>query len=111
MIIYSTTFNVENEILSKWKAWMVSDFIPGHYATGTFTSHLFASVKVDEEMGGNTYSLQLFTASENLLRLFQDNNQEQLDAKLFANFNGKFVLFRTQLIVEDHQLNELAKNK
>lgn len=106
MIIYNTTFNVEENILDQWKKWVLEEFIPAHYATGTFTKHVFSKVLVEEDMGGCTYSLQFFTPNAILLTTFEENNQEQLDASLFANFNGKFVLFRTKMEVEDERLND-----
>ncbi len=103
MVIYNTTFNVEESEATEWQAWLKDQYIPMLYDTGLFVKHIFSRVLVEEEMGGLTFSLQLFLPSMLMLRAYEDNYRDALDSSMMQKFKGKFVMFKTILEVYDEQ--------
>jgi hypothetical protein len=101
MIIYNTTFNVDEQVEDQWLNWVKTDYIPMLQDTGIFTKHVFSKILVEEEMGGISYSLQLFCTNMALLKTFDENQKDVIDSKMLAEFSGKFVMFHTLLEVQD----------
>ena len=101
MVIYNTTYNVDTDIHKAWLVWVKAEFIPRLYDTGVIVKHIFSKILVEEDMGGITYSLQLFTPSMIMLRAYQDNHKAILESEMIRKFNGKFVSFNTILEVQD----------
>lgn len=101
MIIYNTTFNVDEQVEKQWLAWLKSDYLPSLKNTGLFDKHVFSKILVEEEMGGISYSLQLFCTSLPELQTFEKKHKNAIDGKMLAKFSGKFVMFHTLLEVQD----------
>ncbi len=102
MLIYNVTINIEESIEQEWLAWMQQEHIPEMIATGKFEKALMTKVRVDEEMGGVTYSVQYGCPSQEHLESYYDNDAERLRAQS-NRFAGKFVAFRTELeVISQH---------
>jgi len=102
MLIYNVTINIEESIEQEWLAWMQQEHIPEMIATGKFEKALMTKVRVDEEMGGVTYSVQYECPSQEHLQSYYDNDAERLRAQS-NRFAGKFVAFRTELeVISQH---------
>ncbi|TVZ52498.1 DUF4286 family protein [Dokdonia sp. Hel_I_53] len=102
MIIYNVTINVEEEIEKEWLIWMQETHIPEVLQTKKFQSALMTKVRVEEDMGGVTYSVQYSCPSQEMLEAYYNEDQERM--QLSANkFAGKFVAFRTELeLISQH---------
>lgn len=98
MIIYNVTINIEEAATAEWLSWMQQKHIPDMIATGKFTEALMTKVLVDEEMGGNTYSVQYHCPNKETLEAYYTEEAERLRGDS-AKFAGKFVAFRTELEV------------
>ncbi len=102
MIIYNVTINIEERAEKEWVFWMQKEHIPEMIATGKFTKALLSKVRVDEEMGGVTYSAQYTSPSQEHLQSYYDEHADTLRSKS-NRFAGKFVAFRTELeIISEH---------
>ncbi|MEP2937574.1 MAG: DUF4286 family protein [Gilvibacter sp.] len=102
MIIYNVTINIDDQIKTSWLDWMQQEHIPEMLATGKFTKALLSKVLVEEEMGGETYSVQYTAKSRKHLEDYYTHNAEALRGQSKA-FEGKFVAFRTELeIISEH---------
>ena len=97
MYIYNVTINIEDSIHDQWLKW-IHNHIPDVLATGRFVSAKLSQVLVEEEMGGTTYSVQYTAKTRKDLDDYYQFDAEKLRNDS-AQFNGKFVAFRTELRV------------
>ncbi len=102
MIIYNVTINIEEEIQEEWLAWMQQIHIPEVLATQKFESALMTKVRVEEDMGGVTYSVQYSCPNQETLDAYYREDQARMQASS-DKFAGKFVAFRTELeLISQH---------
>lgn len=102
MYIYNVTINIDNSVHDTWLRWMKDEHIPAMLATGKFSGALMTRVRVEEEMGGCTYSVQYKTDSKETLEKYYVEDAEVLRNQS-KPFEGKFVAFRTELeIISEH---------
>jgi len=101
MYLYNVTVNIEDDAHDQWMEWMKSKHVPDVMATGCFVANRMLKVLSEIENNGTTYSLQYyFNRMEEYVR-YQDKFAKGLQAEQQAQFEGKFVAFRTLLeIVE-----------
>ena len=66
MIIYNVTVNVDDSVIEQWLVW-IKEHIPKVLATGKFTEAKLTKVLVEEQMGGQTYSIQYRAISKEAL--------------------------------------------
>jgi phospholipid N-methyltransferase len=102
MYIYNVTINVQEDVHPQWVKWMKEEHIPEMLNTGKFTKALMTRVLVNEEMGGITYSVQFTAQTRKMLQRYYEEDAERLRRKS-AIFEGKFVVFRTELEVISEQ--------
>ena len=102
MYIYNVTINVQEDVHQQWVKWMKEEHIPEMLNTGKFTKALMTRVLVNEEMGGITYSVQFTAQTRKMLQHYYEEDAERLRRKS-AIFEGKFVVFRTELEVISEQ--------
>jgi uncharacterized protein YdaT len=98
MYIYNVTINIDTSVHDKWLQWMKEEHIPAMLDTGKFSKALMTKVKVEEDMGGITYSVQYRTDSKATLEKYHTEDAHTLQAQS-KPFEGKFVAFRTELEV------------
>lgn len=108
MYIYNVTINIEESIHDPWLHWLKTEHIPAMLATGKFSKALITRVLVEEEMGGITYSVQYTTDSRETLQKYYAEDAAQLRAHS-KPFEGKFVVFRTELEIIGEAHNEVFK--
>ncbi len=96
MYIYNVTINIDDSIHDDWLEWMKSEHIPAMLDTGKFSKALMTRVKIEEEMGGVTYSVQYRTDSKATLEKYYAEDAEKLRSQS-KPFEGRFVAFRTEL--------------
>lgn len=102
MIIYNVTINIETDIEALWLEWMQKEHIPEMLGTGKFSKALLTKVLVEEEMGGETYSVQYTAKSRDHLDQYYAQDAATLRGQSKA-FEGKFVAFRTELQIISEQ--------
>jgi len=102
MIIYNVTINVDDSAHKEWLSWMKETHIPDVLSTEKFTKALMTKVLVEEEMGGQTYSVQYTAPSREHLQAYYDDHADRLRNE-GSQFVGKLVVFRTELeVISEH---------
>lgn len=105
MIIYNVTVNIDDSIADQWLAW-IKEHIPQVLATGKFTDAKLTKVLVEEQMGGQTYSIQYRAISKEALNAYYENDAEKLRQDGLSKFGDKMLAFRTELeIVDEYTVN------
>jgi len=100
MIIYNVTVNIDDSAHEEWLQW-IKEHIPHVLATGKFKEAKLAKVLVEEDLGGQTYSIQYRAHSRKALDAYYKEDADRLrnnGAKLFAD---KMLAFRTELEIID----------
>lgn len=100
MIIYNVTVNIDDSAHEQWLEW-IKEHIPQVLATGKFKEAKLTKVLVEEDMGGQTYSIQYRAHSREALNAYYNEDADRLrthGAKLFAD---KMLAFRTELEIVD----------
>jgi hypothetical protein len=100
MYIYNVTINIDESIRKEWLAWMRSH-IPEVLATGRFLGAKLTRVLVEEETGGETYSVQYKARSRKDLDDYYRYDAERLRGAGIARFADKMLAFRTELEIID----------
>ena len=105
MIIYNVTANIDNSIHDEWLKW-IKEHIPQVLATGKFEKATLSKVLVEEEMGGQTYSVQYKSYSREALDAYYKEDAEKLRTDGLKRFADKMLAFRTELqIVDEYTVN------
>ena len=105
MIIYNVTVNVDDSVIEQWLVW-IKEHIPKVLATGKFTDAKLTKVLVEEQMGGQTYSIQYRAISKKALESYYENDAEKLRQDGLSKFGDKMLAFRTELeIVDEYTVN------
>lgn len=103
MIIYNVTINIDDSVHNEWLHWMQTKHIADVLATGKFVSARMVKVLVEEEMGGQTYSVQYTADSREKLESYYSENAPELREEGLARFGSKMLAFRTELeLISDH---------
>lgn len=100
MYIYNVTVNVDESINDSWLLWM-KEHIPQVLGTGKFKKALFTKVVIEEDMGGQTYSIQYHSESREQLDAYYKEDAERLRTESLKKFGDKMLAFRTELQIID----------
>jgi len=100
MIIYNVTVNIEDSVHDEWLIW-IKQHIPKVLATGKFDGATFSKVLVEEDMGGQTYSIQYRSYSRVALDKYYKEDADVLRQEGLKKFADKMLAFRTELEVID----------
>lgn len=108
MYIYNITTNIEEASHLEWLQWMKEIHIPEVLSTGKFLSAKFSKVLVDEDMGGETYSIQYTVKDKATLDRYYEEDAPKLIESVQKKFAGKLVSFKTELEVVDEYFVQRA---
>ena len=100
MYIYNVTVNIEDSIHDEWLLW-IKEHIPQVLSTGKFEKATLTKVLVEEDMGGQTYSIQYRSYSREALDAYYKDDADKLRQEGLKRFAGKSVAFRTELQIVD----------
>lgn len=101
MYIYNVTSNIDESIHHEWLEWMKNVHIPQILSTGKFYEAKLTRVLIEEEMGGQTYSVQYHARTREDLDNYYKYHAEALRAESLKKFADKMLAFRTELEVID----------
>lgn len=102
MIIYNVTINLDESIHTKWLQWMKEKHIQEVLNTGKFISARMVKVMVDEEIEGQTYSIQYLAENRAKLESYYLEDAPRLRQEGLQLFGDKMLAFRTELeVLED----------
>jgi hypothetical protein len=96
MYIYNVTINVDESIHKEWLSWMDTHIVEV-LNTGKFISAKFTEVLVEEDMGGNTYSVQYTANTKEDINLYYNEDADKLRIEGLKKFGDKVLAFRTEL--------------
>lgn len=97
MFILNVTFNSEDHTFVKWKSFAKDYFIPTTLEEGNFSAHKIVKVLVDEETGGQTYSIQFFTDTPQAIETYLQSTFSDLMNDLTRAFGESVMVFPTVL--------------
>jgi len=100
MYIYNVTVNVDDSIHDEWLLW-IKEHIPQVLSTGKFEKATLTKVLVEEELGGQTYSIQYRSYSREALDAYYREDAENLRTEGLKKFADKMLAFRTELQIVD----------
>ena len=96
MIIYNTTFHVEDEILSESIEYLKHAFIPAVISSGVLSRPVLQRV-VQEEEAGASLCVQFRVKDQETLQNWIDQKGIDIQHKLVERFGNKMVGFSTLL--------------
>jgi len=95
MIVYNITTKITWAIADDWLRWQQSEYVPEILSTGFFDSyHIYRLLEQDDEEGP-TYITQIFTSTEERLRIFVEEFAPVLIRKSFQKWGDQFIAHRT----------------
>lgn len=100
MYIYNVTVNIEDSAHDDWLIW-IKEHIPKVLGTGKFEKATLTKVLVEEEMGGQTYSVQYKSYSREALDAYYKEDADTFRAEAQKKFADKMLAFRTELQIVD----------
>ncbi|MCA0131072.1 DUF4286 family protein [Winogradskyella alexanderae] len=110
MLIYNVTVNIDDSVHDEWLNW-IKEHIPQVLATGKFTEAKLTKVLVEEEMGGQTYSIQYKAHNREALNKYYNEDADRLRQDGLKRFADKMLAFRTELeIVDEYTVNFTNSN-
>lgn len=105
MYIYNVTVNIDDAAHDEWLKW-IKEHIPHVLATGKFKEAKLTRVLVEEEMGGQTYSIQYRAHSREALDAYYKDDAPKLRTEGLKKFADKMLAFRTELeIIDEYSVN------
>jgi len=102
MYVFNITFNVDQDIETKWLAYVKNEFIPQMLKSGLLKSSLTSKIIVEEKQG-NSYSIQFTAKNKDDFKKFIKQEFFPIMNKLHLKFSPKVVYFATELEVIDKQ--------
>ncbi|WP_071146059.1 DUF4286 family protein [Bacteroides ihuae] len=102
MLIYNTTYQIEDEVLSTFLIWLKECYIPQVEMVGMLKKPRLCEVLSHRnEDGGSSYSLQWEVESSLLLHRWHTEQGRQLNEDLIHIFNNRVVGFPTLMEVKE----------
>ncbi|MBL4559411.1 MAG: DUF4286 family protein [Labilibaculum sp.] len=97
MIIYNTSYLIENSMEKDFCEWMKIKFIPLLKETGTFSTSYFCKVMVATEDEGLTYSLQLLFKNKEQFTKYNTRFEQKVKAVFDAKYRNQVMSFSSLL--------------
>lgn len=105
MIIYNVTSNIEDSAHDEWLLW-IKEHIPQVLATGKFTEAKLTKVLTEQDIEGQTYSVQYRAHNREALNSYYKEDANRLRGDGLKRFADKVLSFRTELeIVDEYSVN------
>lgn len=101
MLIYNTTYHVEDGDARNFLIWMTQHYIPTVLQSGLLSAPRLAEVLSHREDGTSTYTLQWEVESSKTLHEWHTRQGNALNEELLKIFKDKVVGFPTLLEVMD----------
>lgn len=99
MLLYNTTFAIEQAIEQEFLAWLHGEFIPSATADGQYFSapELFRINVPGDGDGTASFALHMRAPSDNEINTWYEDHGSRLLAALMSRWNGRAVFFSTTL--------------
>lgn len=96
MILYNITFLVNEDIDAEFTAWIRYDFFPKLANESIFKGQSFLKV-LGSPNEGETYSLQMMSASEKEIDLFKTGFFNRIQEKIEQHWKNQLYLFESRM--------------
>ena len=97
MILYNTTFVVEDSVHEEWITWFKEAHINDYLRTKCFLGARLGKITSHEEPGMRTYSVQLFVSDDLTLKKFKNNFLPEIQQKSLQKFSTKVLSFTSEM--------------
>jgi hypothetical protein len=97
MLIYNTTFHIEDDIRDAYLEYMKQQYIPEAVNSGFVYAPCFARIHPQHEERGASYSLQLKVKNMDTLNYWLETEGKRLQLELSVKFGNKAAGFATLL--------------
>ena len=95
MLIFNTTFHVDEKISDDYLNFFTEKYIPTCAASGFLFEPRFAKITSHSEQGSVCYSLQFYAKNEDSINYWLTNGGKQLEGELVEKFGQRVVGFIT----------------
>lgn len=103
MIVYNTTFHIDNGIVEEGVAFLKEVYLPQAGASGFLQNPLLRKVLHTSEGEGVSFSVQFHVKNMDTLNFWLENEGKLLHQELVAKFGSKIAGFSTLLEEIDWQ--------
>lgn len=97
MIIYNTTFHIENDILDECLFYLKKNYIPQAATSGFLQQPYLRRVLTAQNDEGTSYSVQFHVKNIDTLNYWMQEEGQHLHNDLITRFGSKVVGFTTLL--------------
>ncbi|HEY4540366.1 MAG TPA: DUF4286 family protein [Faecalibacter sp.] len=97
MILYNTTFVVEDSVNEEWLAFVKEEHIGDYLKSNCFLGARMGKITSHVEPGMQTYSIQFFTNDDLTLEQFKNNFLPELQQKSLQKFGTKVLSFASEM--------------
>jgi hypothetical protein len=97
MIVYNTTFHIDNDILDDVLSYLITDFIPGVTAGGFLHQPYLRRILQTNEDAGESYAVQFHVKNIDTLNYWLEKEGNIIHQALIDRFGNKVVGFTTLL--------------
>ncbi|WP_085535199.1 DUF4286 family protein [Massilibacteroides vaginae] len=97
MIVYNTTFHIDNGVLDEGVAFLREVYLPRASASGFLLNPLLRKVLHDSEDEGVNFSVQFHVKNIDTLNFWLESEGKLLHQELVAKFGPKIAGFSTLL--------------
>lgn len=97
MIIYNTTFNIENEVLEECVDYLKKHFIPRAASSGFLRTPYLRRILHNQTEDAASYSVQFHVKNVETLEYWMQSEGRALQQELVTKFGSKIVGFSTLL--------------
>ena len=97
MILYNTTFVVEEIVHDDWFSWLKEEHINDYMKSNCFIGARLGKITSHVEPGVVSYSLQLFVKDELTLDQFKNNFLSDLKQKSLQKYGTKVLGFSSEM--------------
>lgn len=97
MILYNTTFIVEEKVHDDWFLWLKEEHINDYLQSNCFAGARLGKITSHIEPGAVSYSLQLFVNDELKLDQFKNNFLSDIQQKSILKFGTNVLSFESEM--------------
>jgi len=97
MIIYNTTFHIENDIVDECVLYLKKNYIPKAASSGFLMQPCLRKVMTTHEDEGSSYSVQFHVKNIDTLNYWMQHEGQLLQKELIDCFGSRVVGFTTLL--------------
>lgn len=97
MILYNTTFVVEDSVHEEWLPWFKETQVQDYLDSKCFLGARLGKITSHEEPGFKSYSLQLFVNDDLTLDEFKNNFLAEIQQKSLQKFATKVITFSSEM--------------